>query len=159
VAIVVGPLVLLLAGLLDAVVMKDLQRRAGADLDLSWLPLATTLGTIVVAASVLLVGVLAWQVRSAPVGAVYLVLGALFVFLPVIDVSLRPQVDLLPAGIGDAIDQAFGWSTAPLNAVWTIGAGMLVGGVAGLVRTPLAWAGARAAGSPAAIVGDRAGWP
>jgi hypothetical protein len=103
-------------------------------------PLATiSLGSIVVAGSVLLLGVLAWRSNSVGVGVIYVLVGSFFVFLPAIVTGFATQADdspaLLPGPIADAVGRIFLWSTGPLNAVGIVGAGMLIAGLVVAARS------------------------
>ena len=136
--IVVAGAVLLLAGWLDGSVVRDIQAQAGAAFDPSGIVLAMSLGSLAVAGSVLLLGALAWRSRSALVGAAYALVGAFFAFQPVIVWRFAAQINdtppVLPEPIAQAISQIYFWSDGPLDAVGTIGAGMMVAGIAVLGR-------------------------
>jgi hypothetical protein len=133
VAILVAAAVLWLAGWLDGTVMRDIGRQAAASFDNTGLELAYSLGAVAVAGGVLLLGVLAWRSRSALVGAVYLVVGGYFAFMPVINwwgvVQINGAPPVLPGPIADAVGQIFFSSFGPLNAIATVGAGMFVVGL------------------------------
>lgn len=81
----------------------------------------------------LLLGVLAWRSRSALLGGIYAVAGALFAFLPVFVWRFAAQINdappVLPAPIASAVDEIYFRSTGPLNAVGIIGGGMLLVGL------------------------------
>lgn len=137
--ILVAGTVLFLAGWLDGRVMRDIQRQQAATFDLTWLSLAMSLGSLAVAGSVLLLGVLAWRSHSALVGAAYVLVGAFLAFLPLINLRFTAQINdtspVLPEPIVEAVSQIFFRSAGPLDAVGTIGAGMLVVGLLVLGRT------------------------
>ncbi len=84
-------------------------------------------------------GGLAWRSGSLAVGTVYAVVGAFFAFLPVLLFDLGAQVNdtppVLPQLIADAVGQVYLRVEGPLNAVVIIGAGMLVAGLAVIVRS------------------------
>jgi hypothetical protein len=136
--LVAGP-VLYLAGWLDGSVIRDVQRQTGATFDPSGLALALSLGSLAVAGSVLLLGVLAWRSHLALVGVVYALVGAFFAFLLVINWRFAAQINdtppVLPEPIALAVNQIYFWSAGPLNAVETIGAGMMIVGLLVLGRT------------------------
>jgi hypothetical protein len=133
VAILVAAGVLWLAGWLDGSVMRDIGQQEAATFDPTGLELAYSLGAVAVAGGVLLLGVFAWRSRSALVGVVYLVVGGFFAFMPVINWWGAAQINgappVLPGPIADAVSQIYFWSNGPLNAVATVGAGMLVVGL------------------------------
>jgi vacuolar-type H+-ATPase subunit I/STV1 len=127
ITILVAAAVLWLAGWLDGTVMRDIRRQEAATFDATGLSLAYALGAVAVASGVLVFGVLAWRSHSAFVGAVYLVVGAFFAFIPVIFWNFSAQ--FLPGPVIDAVGQSYQWSYGPLNAVATVGAGMFVVGL------------------------------
>ena len=133
IAIVVAAAVLWLAAWLDGTVMRDIQRQAAASFDETGLELAYSLGSLAVAGSVLLLGVLAWRSPSALVGVAYILVGGFFAFMPVIVFPFAAQINgappLLPGPIADAVGQIYFSSFGPLNAVATVGAGMFVVGL------------------------------
>jgi hypothetical protein len=133
VAILVAAAVLWLAGWLDGTVMRDIGRQAAQSFDETGLELAYSLGAVAVAGGVLLLGVLAWRSRSALVGAVYLVVGGCFAFMPLINwwggVRINGAPPVLPGPIADAVGQIFFSSFGPLNAIATIGGGMFIVGL------------------------------
>jgi hypothetical protein len=133
VAILVAAAVLWLAGWLDGTVMRDIGRQAAQSFDNTGLELAYSLGAVAVAGGVLLLGVLAWRSRSALVGAVYLVVGGYFAFMPLINwwgvVQINGAPPVLPGPIADAVGQIYFSSYGPLNAIATVGAGMFVVGL------------------------------
>ena len=131
-AILVAGAVLWLAGWLDGHVLHDMQRQIGVTFDVPGLALALSLGTLAAAGSVLLLAIIAWHTRFVVVGATYAVVGAFCAFLPWIEWQFVPA---LPRPVADAVNQVFIWSDGPLGAVHTIGAGMLVVGLAVVGRS------------------------
>jgi hypothetical protein len=133
IAILVAGAILVLAGWLDGNVIRDIRRQASATFDPNGLALALSLGSLAVAGAVLLLGVLAWRSHSALVGAAYAIVGAFFAVLPVILWRVASHINgtppLLPQPIAQAVSQIYDWSEGPLNAVGTIGAGMLLVGL------------------------------
>lgn len=127
IALLVAPTVLFLAGWFDRNVVLDVVQTFDTDR-----LLALPLGSLAVAGSVLLLGVLAWRSHSALVGATYALVGAYLAFQPVI-VRLAAQINdgppMLPQPIAQAVSWIYFWSYGPLNAVNAIGAGMLLAGV------------------------------
>ncbi len=141
IAIVVAGAVTSLAAWVDGSVMQyigDLSSR-GFHPTGNLLRLAISLGSLAVAGSVLLLGVLAWRSHSALVGASYTLVGAFFAFLPVILYQFVAHSDVnlpvLPQPIADAVREIYLWSNGPLNADGMIGAGMLVVGILVLGRS------------------------
>jgi hypothetical protein len=101
---------------------------------------------VLVAGSVLLLGVLAWRSASVVVGIAYVVAGGFFAALPwvvrtfaVVGEEGRPLV--LPGPLASALNNIYSSTTGSLNAVETIGAGMMIAGLAALAR----WLRGRAA--------------
>jgi hypothetical protein len=133
ITLLVAAAVLWLAAWLDGTVMRDIQRQEAATFDATGLALAYAFGAVAVASGVLLLGVLAWRSHSALVGAVYLVVGGYFAFMPVINWWGAAQINgappLLPGPIADAMAQIYFSSYGPLNAIATAGAGMFVVGL------------------------------
>jgi hypothetical protein len=133
IAILVAAAVLWIAGWLDGTVMRDIAQQAAQHFDNTGLSLAYSLGSLAVAGGVLLLGVLAWRSLSALVGAAYVIVGAFFAFMLVINWWGAAQINgappLLPGPIADAVSQIYFWSNGPLNAVATVGAGMFVVGL------------------------------
>jgi hypothetical protein len=142
VAIVVAAGVLWLAVWLDGTVMRDIGQQAAQHFDNTGLELAYSLGAIAVAGGVLLLGVLAWRSHSALVVAAYVLVGAFFAFLPVLAWRFAAQINgappVLPGPMADAVSQIYFWSNGPLNAVATVGAGMLLVGLLVVGRSIMA---------------------
>ena len=148
IAILVGGAVLLVAAWSDSTVMLDIQRQTARSFDYPYgLQLALSLGSLAVVGSVLLLAALAWRSKSGLVGAVYAVVGVFLVFLPVISWRFAAQINdappVLPQPIAQAVSEIYFRSTGPLNAVVTIGAGMLIIGLIVLVRSYRGRTGAR----------------
>jgi hypothetical protein len=133
ISIVAAGAAVYLAGWLDGSVMRDIQRQFGASFDPNGLALAMSLGSIAVVGATLALGVLAWCSQSAPVGAIYTLVGAFLAFLPVIvwrfAATINGAPPLLPQPIAQEVTQFYAWSNGPLNAVETIGAGVLLAGL------------------------------
>jgi hypothetical protein len=154
VALAGAALVLVIATWFDKTIMSDALRHAQATFNASGLAAMTAFGSLLVAGSVLVVGTLAWRAASGVVGVVYIVVGGFFVALPWLARSLATQVNDVPAVLPQPLAQAL-WrindtGVGPLNAVGTIGAAMLIAGVAALLQW---WRGrAVAEGRPEAVV-------
>ena len=120
---------LVFAAWLDNSVMTDARRHAAAIFDNSGLAALYALGSLAVAASVLVVGWLGWR-SSALVGLVYAVLGGFFALLPWLVWSL-----VLPEPMASAVSNIYSSASGPLNAVGTVGAAMLIAGAGGIGRS------------------------
>jgi hypothetical protein len=133
IAIVAAGAVLYAGGWFDGQVMTEIRRQTGISFDPNGFMLALSVGSLAVAGAVLLLGALAWCSRSLLVGAIYSAVGAVVAFLPVITWRFAAQINdnppLLPQPIADAVSRVYVWSNGPLNAMGTIGAGMLVIGI------------------------------
>jgi hypothetical protein len=132
-------LVLVLAAWFDNTVMRDAVRHAQAYFDMSGVGAVFATGSMLVAGSVLLVGVLAWRAASLEVGLAYAVVGAFFLMLPWIAWNLAAQVNdvppVLPEPLRTMVSEIyFRTGGGSLNAVGTIGAAMLIAAVVALVR-------------------------
>lgn len=132
-------LLLVVASWFDTTIVRDALRDAQATFDMSGFAVAIAVGSLLVAGSVLLIGVLAWRARSVIVGLAYAMVGGFIVALPWITFNLAAGVNGAPpalpeplaTAIGNMFFSSFGSS---LNAVGTIGAAMLISGVVALVR-------------------------
>lgn len=137
--ILAAGVVLFLAGWLDGTVIRNIQAQSSATFDLTGFSLAMSFGSFAVAGSILLLGVLAWRSRLALIGAAYALAGGFLAFLPVILWRFAAQTGgappVLPEPIALAIGQVYFSAFGPLNAIETIGAGMLVVGLLVLGRT------------------------
>ncbi len=95
-------------------------------------------GSLLIAGSGMLLGVLAWGSASAVVGLAYVAVGGLFVVLPWLYWTFGvPTNGLSPGGpepLASIILNIQGSTFGGLHAVTTIGAAMLIAGVATLVR-------------------------
>lgn len=119
--------------------LADVQRRAGASFDPIGVVWTLGVGSLAVAGAVLLLAILAWRSRSVLVATAYAVVGAFFTFLPTIlwqfAASHNGDSPVLPQPLADVVGQVYFASTGPVNAVETVGAGMLIVGMAGLARS------------------------
>jgi hypothetical protein len=140
VALAGAALALVIAGWFDNAVLRDALRYADATFN----PIGVTglfaFGSVLVAGSALVVAVLAWRTASVAVGLAYGVVGGFFVALPWLVWNLAAQVNgtpaLLPEPLAYVLGRIYIWtSDGSLNAVGTIGAAMLIAGVASLVRS------------------------
>jgi len=135
VALAAAAIALVIVAWFDNTVMRDVQEQARTS-GLSPLATMTVLEALLVAGSVLLLGVLAWRSASLVVGIAYVVVGGFFVAQLWIWWNLAAGGnDVLPEAVALALRNLFYWSTGgSLNDVATIGAGMLIAGLAALAR-------------------------
>ncbi len=135
VALAAAAIALVIVAWFDSTVMRDVQEQARTS-GLSPLAAVTVLEALLVAGSVLLLGVLAWRSSSAVVGLAYVVVGGFFVAQLWIWWNLAAGGnDVLPEAVALALRDLFYWSTGgSLNDVATVGAGMLIVGIATLAR-------------------------
>jgi hypothetical protein len=96
-----------------------------------------SLGALLVAVSVLLLGAIGWASRSRIVGGIYVVAGSVIALLPVI----THVVGTVPAGGTPLLPESLMWpilmlriGAGPLEAVTVAGAAMAISGIAGLAR-------------------------
>ena len=98
-----------------------------------------SVGSLLIAGFGLLLGVLAWRSASAVVGVAYVVVGGFFVVLPWLFFTfVVPTNGFSPAApqpLASIIEHLYGLTRGGLHAVTTIGAAMLIAGVATLVRS------------------------
>lgn len=134
VVLAAAAIALVIAAWFDNTVMRDVQEEARTS-DPSPAFTMTVLGSLLVAGSVLLLGVLAWRSASAVVGFAYVVVGGFFAALPWLWWNLASvRSDVLPEALALAIRELGSSTEGPLNAVGTIGAAMLIAGIAALAR-------------------------
>ena len=127
VALAAAVIVLVIAVWFDNAILSDAEQQTRSDP--SWVD---TLTVLTVLGSLL---VLAWKSASVVVGLAYVVVGGFFAALPWLWWNVaRMTVDVLPEALAVAIRE-LGYSTqGTLNAVGTIGAAMLIAGIAALAR-------------------------
>ncbi len=134
VALGAAAIALVIAAWFDNTVISDAQEQAKTDFS----PLATMtlLEGLLVAGSVLLLGMLAWRSTSAVVGLAYVVVGGFFAAQTWLWWNVASaRSDVLPEALALALRNLFYFSTGgSLNDVGTIAAGMLIVGVAMLAR-------------------------
>lgn len=134
-ALAAAAIVLAIVAWFDNAIMGDVQQQARTS-GPSSLAMLTLLEGLLVAGSILLLGVLAWRSASVVVGLAYVVIGGFFAAQLWIwwDLAAGGN-DVLPEAIASALRNLFYWSTGgSLNDVATIGAGMLIAGLAALAR-------------------------
>lgn len=136
VALAVAAIVLVVAVWYDAGVLAEAELRGKATFDTGSTMILVSLGSFLVAGSVLLLARLAWNSRSMAVGVIYLVAGAFFAFLPWTFTSFTTYRNDVPPLLPDPLAKVLGdlylAAVGPLNAVVIIGAGMAIGGVAAM---------------------------
>jgi hypothetical protein len=147
-ALAAAAVVLVVAGWIDGTFARHAESRANATSDVYGFATVEVFGSLLVAGSVLLVGVLAWRSASAVVGLAYVVVGGFLVALPWLfwNFALRTSPPVLPDALALALrnlfyftvggsDHVYYLNGGPLNAVGTISAAMLIGGVTALARS------------------------
>jgi hypothetical protein len=147
VALAGGALVLVLAAWFDTTVVRDAMLRANAGFDPSQAEVVFAIGSLLVAGSVLLVGVLAWRAASLAAGLAYAVVGGFFLVLPLVVWNLATEVNggppVLPEPLLTTVSEIYFRTVGSLHAVGTIGGAMLIAGVVSLVRSQRDRAGSR----------------
>ncbi len=138
VAVVGAGILLVIAAWLDSVVLVAIVKSASASFDVQSLVWAESFGFLAVAGTVLAVALLGRWARSALVGGVYAIVGALLVFLGPINwlwaASINGARPVLPGPITTLVNNLYiNAEQGPLNAVAIIGAGMLLVGIASIV--------------------------
>ena len=138
VALAAAAIMLVIADWFDTTVMFEARRQAAATFDSSGIGAMAVVGSLMIAGSVLLVGALAWRAASLAVGLVYVVVGGFFVALPWLVWNLSTGINdvpaVLPEPVAVALWNIYSSTTGALNAVGTIGAAMLIAGIAALAR-------------------------
>ncbi len=157
VALAAAAIVLVLAAWFDSTLLTEARRHSAATFDISGVAAMTALGSLLVAGSVLLVGTLAWRSASVVVGLAHVLVGGFFVALPWLVWNLATTKNdvppVLPEALASALGNIYFSTTGSLNAVGTIGAAMLIAGVATLVRW---WWGRAAAASRVEVIAPTA---
>jgi hypothetical protein len=152
VALAAAAIALVIMAWFDNTFLRDALREAQSTFNAASVSPLFVLGSLLTAGAVLLVGALAWRAASVIVGLVYVVVGGFFAALPWLVLSLASATGdaapVLPDSLASAVTSIWLSTTGQLNAVATIGAGMLLAGIAALVRW---WRGRAAAASRAEI--------
>lgn len=128
---------LVLLAWLDATYLTQAQRESVATFNSRGLSFVLTVVSLAVAGAALVVAFTTWRSRSVLVGAAIAVVGAFFAFLPVIwgfaaGVDGAPPAWLEP--LRTPINQIFDATFGPRFAVGTLGAAMLLVGLATVAR-------------------------
>jgi hypothetical protein len=130
--------VLFVVGWFDHVVLLDAEREHSLDFDALLWPRAA--GFLIVAGSVLLVAVAGWRLRSLELGAVYILVGAFFAFLEVINWKLAAGINdarpVLPEPLARTISDVYFYVEGPMSGDLIVGAGALLVGL-GLIGARL----------------------
>lgn len=131
--------VLVVMAWFDTTVVREALARGRPTFEMGQYTLLWSLGSFASAAAVVLLVALAWRSRSAAVGAIYLVVGGLFAFLPWILVTFAAGHNDVPALLPDplpiAVASLHEATIGQLNAVGVIGAGMAIAGLAVITRS------------------------
>ncbi len=135
VALAAAAIALVIVVWFDNTVLPGVQE-SGRTGDLSPLAALTALESLLVAGSVLLLGWLAWRSASVVVGLAYVVVGGLFMAQLWLWWNLAAAGnEVLPEALALVLRELFYSTTGGrLNDVSTIGAGMLIAGIATLAR-------------------------
>jgi hypothetical protein len=161
VALAAAAVVLVIATWFDSTVARHAEQQASGIGDLSGWATMEPLGSLLVAGSVLLLGVLAWRSASVDVGLAYVVVGGFVAALPWLfwNFALRSSPPVLPEALALTLrnlfyltvggsDNEYQFDGGPFNALETIGAAMLIAGVAALARS---WRGRAVAAGRAEV--------
>ena len=146
VALAAAAIALVVMAWFDSTVLRDAVRQAQATFTSASVAPLFVLGSLLVAGAVLLLGALAWRAASLVVSLAYVVVGGFFVALWWVVWDLGSATNdappVLPEWFASALTSIWVSTTGQLNAVATIGAGMLIAGIAALVPS---WRGRAAA--------------
>lgn len=147
-ALAAAAIVLVVAGWIDSTFARHAESQANGAGDVYSFATVEVLGSLLVAGSILLLGVLAWRSASSVVGLAYVVVGGFMVALPWLfwNFAYRTSPPVLAEALALALrnlfyftvggsDNGYYLNGGPLNAVGTISAAMLIGGVAALARS------------------------
>ena len=139
VALAGAALILVITVWFDNTVMRGAVQSAKATFGQSGLGAMIAVWSMVIAGSVLLVGVLAWRAASVVAGIAYAVAGGFLVTLPWIVSTFATHVNDVPPVLPEPLlsvvsEISFLTRGSSMNAVGTIGAAMLIAGVVALVR-------------------------
>jgi hypothetical protein len=160
-AALVAVLALAIAHWFDAGVLVDAQRRAGTTFDPGPLFYLTPVAHLLTAAGVVALALAAWWSRSLIVGVGYALVGGFLVLLPATVWAFATSVNGAPTPAPEPIATAlsnwyFTVATGLTGAVFTLGAAMLLSGLA-IIGSMLRVQGRRAAAtSPTAAQSEPA---
>jgi hypothetical protein len=130
-AIVIGLAFLLALSWFDAGVLVRAREEGGANFDLSKYSILWVIGSLCLAGAVLVLGGVAWWVHSLIVGAVYIVVGAIFTVSPII---ILGNPTTLPSWANQTLGNLFVSSNGPMGAGLVLGAAMLISGIISIWR-------------------------
>ena len=137
VALAGAALVIVAATWFDTVFLRDAAHHAQANFDSAGLGPVIAAGSMLVAGSVRLGGVLARRSASLIVSLAYAIAGGFLVALPWIVWNLASATNdappVLPEPLLSFVSEIYFRTAGSLNAAGTIGAAMLIAGVAALV--------------------------
>ncbi len=122
----------------DVAFLSDALRSAHQRFDSASVTPLFAFGSVLVAGAVIALAALAWRSASSVVGIVFIVVGAFFAALwwlwAWLTGSINGATPILPDPLVSVLSTIWIDTQGPLNAVSTIGAGMLIAGVVALVR-------------------------
>jgi len=138
VALAAAAIVLVIAAWFDNTVIREALHQATGRFEVSVAMVLTALGSVLVAGSALLLGVLAWRSASVVVGIAYVVVGGFFAALPWLRWTFAAVAGdrslVLPEPLASVLNSIYSSTIGSLNAAETIGAAMLVAGTATVSR-------------------------
>lgn len=130
-----GAIALVLTAWFDSVLVANTLQNTAATSDMGRNGLMLALDSVVAVGAVLLLAALAWRSRSILVGAAYTVVGAYFALQTWVLWTFASRVNdtppVLPALLTRAVSDLYRWTEGgPVHAIGTVGAGMLIAGIA-----------------------------
>ena len=131
VAVVLGIGILVVMIWYDSSVMVRAQQEGSASFDMSKYSIFWIVGSVGLAASVLVIGAIGFRVRSAIVGVVYALLGGLLLATPLVIIG-NPAT--YPSWVNDTLGRLFVATNGPLSAGTVLGGAMLIGGIVSIWR-------------------------
>jgi hypothetical protein len=153
-ALLAGGAILVVARWFDAEVLREAQGRMAATFEVAPFIWSLSLGYVITAAAVLLVGLLAWWSRSLLVAIVYSLAGAFLASYLAVDMVYAEQVNDAPSVLPHPLADL--WTVwyrvmvpGPLQTLFVVGAGMLLAGLGGIglsIRRRLTQGGSMTAG-------------
>ena len=121
----------------DSTLLRDAMRAAQANFNSGSIAPLFVLGSLLTAGVVLLFGALAWRAASLVVAIAFVVVGGFFAALPWLVLGLASitgdAAPVLPESLASSLTSIWLSTAGQLNAVATVGAGMLIAGIAALV--------------------------
>ena len=110
----------------DAVILVNARLQGQSNLQLSNYSFLWIVGSVAVAAAVLLLGLLAYWGRSISVGIVYLIVGAILLATPLVIISNGTPLSSL---LNDLLGDVFLATNGPMGAAVVLGAALVIAGI------------------------------